>query len=109
MQTLTKGKMIENIIDQMNCLNLPQLETLHKAVGALQATSYEKFHNLGKILGIVWNEQGEIQMHLGAFNANTYGVAQGGALYTLADVAVGYKILNQLKASQKSQIILWLW
>jgi uncharacterized protein (TIGR00369 family) len=40
-------------------------------------------------------------MVLGAFNANTYGVAQGGAVYTLADVAIGYAILKRLNRNQK--------
>ncbi|MEW9673756.1 PaaI family thioesterase [Ammoniphilus sp. 3BR4] len=101
MQTLTKEQWIEQIKDKLYLLNGPQLETLNQAINSLQIASNERFHNLGRIMGIEWNEQGEFQMHLGAFNANTYGVAQGGALYTLADVAIGYMILEQLRESQK--------
>ncbi|MGW6300711.1 PaaI family thioesterase [Peribacillus butanolivorans] len=40
-------------------------------------------------------------MTLGDFNTNTFGVTQGGAIYTLADVVIGYRILDQLKEKQK--------
>lgn len=40
-------------------------------------------------------------MILGDFNTNTFGVTQGGAIYSLADVAIGYRILDQLKEKQK--------
>ena len=40
-------------------------------------------------------------MTLGPHNVNTYGVAQGGSLYTLADVAIGFMILKRLEDDQK--------
>ncbi|MFB4164660.1 PaaI family thioesterase [Alteribacillus sp. JSM 102045] len=40
-------------------------------------------------------------MDLGLQNKNIYGVAQGGAIYTLADVAIGFKIFSELKEHQK--------
>lgn len=101
MQTSTKENIKEKITNLMDSLDLPQLETLHQAAASLQTSYDDRFHNLGRILGIDWNEQGEMQMQLGAFNANTYGVTQGGALYTLADVAIGYMVLQQLQEGQK--------
>jgi acyl-CoA thioesterase len=35
-------------------------------------------------------------MTLGMQHANTYGVAQGGTIYTLADMSMGYKVLSEL-------------
>ena len=40
-------------------------------------------------------------MGLGPHNLNTYGVAQGGALYTLADVSIGFLILSDVSEGQK--------
>ncbi len=40
-------------------------------------------------------------MILSDTNTNTFGVTQGGAIYSLADVAIGYRILDQLKEKQK--------
>jgi uncharacterized protein (TIGR00369 family) len=40
-------------------------------------------------------------MRLGLQNGNTYGVAQGGAIYTLADVAIGFSILKEVSKEEK--------
>lgn len=93
---------IETIIKQLHSLDQPQLETIHQTIRSVDPQSPTRLHNLGRILGIVWNdEREEMIMHLGSFNANIYGVAQGGALYTLADVAIGFKILKRLNEHQK--------
>jgi uncharacterized protein (TIGR00369 family) len=58
-------------------------------------------HFLGRFLGITQNQDGTSEMKLGLQNANTYGVAQGGAIYTLADVAIGFSILREVEEGQK--------
>ncbi|MGK7376707.1 PaaI family thioesterase [Planococcus sp. 1R117A] len=58
-------------------------------------------HFLGRFLGISQNQDGTSEMKLGLQNANTYGVAQGGAIYTLADVAIGFSILQDVEEGQK--------
>jgi uncharacterized protein (TIGR00369 family) len=67
----------------------------------LGTPSSRNLHLLGRLLGIEWNDKGEATMKLGDFNGNTYGVAQGGALYTLADIAIGFEILDKLEANKK--------
>ena len=58
-------------------------------------------HFLGRFLGITQHADGTAEMELGLQNENTYGVAQGGAIYTLADVAIGFKILKNLTEEEK--------
>ena len=58
-------------------------------------------HFLGRFLGIEQHADGTAEMKLGAQNENTYGVAQGGAIYTLADVAIGFSILKTLSEGEK--------
>lgn len=58
-------------------------------------------HFLGRFLGIEQHGDGTAEMTLGAQNENTYGVAQGGAIYTLADVAIGFSILKTLAEGEK--------
>ncbi|WP_416145429.1 PaaI family thioesterase [Planococcus koreensis] len=58
-------------------------------------------HFLGRFLGIEQHADGTAEMKLGAQNENTYGVAQGGAVYTLADVAIGFSILKTLEEGEK--------
>ncbi len=58
-------------------------------------------HFLGRFLGIEQHADGITEMKLGSQNENTYGVAQGGAIYTLADVAIGFGILKTLAEGEK--------
>jgi uncharacterized protein (TIGR00369 family) len=58
-------------------------------------------HFLGRFLGISQNPDGTAEMKLGLQNGNTYGVAQGGAIYTLADVAIGFSILQKVPKEEK--------
>lgn len=58
-------------------------------------------HFLGRFLGIEQHADGTAEMTLGAQNENTYGVAQGGAIYTLADVAIGFGIVKTLAEGEK--------
>ncbi|WP_134702957.1 PaaI family thioesterase [Ammoniphilus sp. YIM 78166] len=102
MRNLKRERIIENIIQQLQDLEQDQLETVQQAILSISPQNPSRLHSLGKLLGFSWNEdKEEMIMELGPFNANIYGVAQGGALYTFADVAIGFKILNQLKEKQK--------
>lgn len=95
---------------------IPSEEWIRKALAALPAMdeaaikfvlqaihtvteSDAKLHWMGRFLGISLPEKGSepfaALMELGPFNANTYGFAQGGALYTFADITMGYFIMQQ--------------
>lgn len=63
-----------------------------------------RLHYFARFLGIEWDgEKGT--MTLGMQHANTYGVAQGGTIYTLADIAMGYIILDTLPENQTSHTL----
>ncbi|MGO4886522.1 PaaI family thioesterase [Anaerobacillus sp. MEB173] len=77
-------------------------QVLHVLESLRSAKEDGGLHYLGQFLGIERIvEENHVYMHLGLQNANTYGVAQGGALYTLADVAIGYKVIDTLSEGQK--------
>lgn len=63
--------------------------------------STHMMHYMGKFLGIE-KYQNSYRMHLGKSNENIHGVAQGGAIYTLADIAIGFHLIeeseNELRA-----------
>jgi uncharacterized protein (TIGR00369 family) len=68
---------------------------------ALNKTKESEFHFLGHSLGIEWINDHETIMHVGTHNENRYGNAQGGALYTLADVTIiAHPILTRLPKDQ---------
>ncbi|MBT2679225.1 PaaI family thioesterase [Bacillus sp. ISL-35] len=76
-------------------LSSVQKDQVFHVIKALKGSKKE-LHYTGRLLGIGFEENGEMSMELGMQNANTYDVAQGGALYTLADVAIGFHIMTMI-------------
>lgn len=75
--------------------------SLYGESSRMQRPDTVPMHFLGRFLGIEQHADGTAEMKLGQQNGNTYGVAQGGAVYTLADVAIGFSILKTLGEGEK--------
>lgn len=86
-------KQIENLSEN-------ELYYIQHTLDAIEASRNESMHFFGCFLGMKEVENG-IQMDLGKHNENTYGVTQGGALYTLADMAIGFYILQRLHPNEE--------
>ncbi|MBO8172242.1 MAG: PaaI family thioesterase [Bacillaceae bacterium] len=93
--------LLKHLHDEMKALSKEELAQIQHVIGSLKKNKEETLHYLGHFLGIDIRPDGDVFMHLGMHNSNTYGNAQGGALYTLADVAIGYRILDGLEAGEK--------
>ncbi|MDI2587535.1 PaaI family thioesterase [Psychrobacillus sp. NEAU-3TGS] len=102
-----KIEQIHLIQNQLKNLNDDELNQISYLLSLYQASSTEQqetktpMHFLGRFLGIEQKEDGTTEMNLGIQNENTYGVAQGGSIYTLADVAIGFQILKTLEEGEK--------
>ena len=101
MDSERRQHLLRELAEQLQNMDCEQLQTVQHAVDALTASARGGLHYFGRFLGIDWSEDGEAFMRLGPHNANTYGVAQGGALFTLADIAIGYKILQEILSEEK--------
>ncbi|GLB60597.1 hypothetical protein NCCP133_27290 [Cytobacillus sp. NCCP-133] len=89
-----------DILRELETLSSEELNQVSHVIRALKGPKKE-LHYTGRLLGIGFEENGEMSMKLGMQNANTYDVAQGGALYTLADVSIGFHIMTKIpKESQ---------
>lgn len=106
-QNTEKKVTVESLQKQMETLNEQELEqtayllTLLQEPPAHSTGNAVPMHFLGRFLGMVQNQDGTTEMALGFQNENTYGVAQGGSIYTLADVAIGFSILQNLSEGEK--------
>ncbi|MFJ5769017.1 PaaI family thioesterase [Psychrobacillus sp. NPDC093180] len=102
-----KIEQINMIQDKLKNLNDDELNQISYLLSLYQASSTEQaetkipMHFLGRFLGIEQKDDGTTEMKLGIQNENTYGVAQGGSIYTLADVAIGFQILKSLEEGEK--------
>jgi len=101
------NEQIDLIQKKLKTLNSNELSQISYLLSLYQESSLERsvteipMHFIGRFLGIKQNEDGTTKMNLGIQNENTYGVAQGGAIYTLADVAIGFNILKNLEPGEK--------
>jgi uncharacterized protein (TIGR00369 family) len=99
--------MIARVIEDLQKLLPEQLLEVYRVIQAYRSSQEHgeitkgNLHYLGRFLGIEWDEYGQPFMKLGAYNENTYGVAQGGALYTFADIAIGLEIVNKLQKDEQ--------
>lgn len=84
-----------DLLKEIEKLSSDQRDQVFHVIKALKGSKSE-LHYTGRLLGIGFEENGEMSMELGMQNANTYDVAQGGALYTLADVAIGFHIMTMI-------------
>ncbi len=92
----TQSSLRRSISERLEKLDGQELEQIDHVVQAMEIAGEGGLHYLGRFLGIHLTENGGFTMELGKQNENTYGVAQGGALYTFADIAIGYKIINEV-------------
>lgn len=102
-----KNAQLDKIQQQMEALNEKELNevahflSLYSESARTLHPDAVPMHFLGRFLGITQHGDGTAEMELGLQNENTYGVAQGGAIYTLADVAIGFNILKNLNTEEK--------
>ncbi|MGO1060759.1 PaaI family thioesterase [Planococcus sp. FY231025] len=99
-----KLEVIQQQLAKLNEKELGEVAHLLSLYGESSRTLHPDalpMHFLGRFLGITQHADGTAEMELGLQNENTYGVAQGGAIYTLADVAIGFKILKNLTEEEK--------
>lgn len=88
-------KTVTSILEKLETLSEEQIDQVLHVIDAMK-NSKEGLHYNGRLQGINLEDNGEMTMTLGLQNANSYGVAQGGALYTLADVAIGFTIMTKI-------------
>lgn len=94
--------MIDDLIADLRRLSDEELREIKRVIDVYSMdNTRERLHYYGRFLGIRWIDNGQTVMELGPFNENTYNVAQGGALYTLADIAIGFEILKTLGLGQR--------
>ncbi|MCM3709123.1 PaaI family thioesterase [Sporosarcina luteola] len=100
-------KMKDSIASKLDGLSIKQLEEVDYLLSTFKDLIEEPQHDrasmhlYGRLTGLRQLEEDKVEMNLGPHNVNTYGVAQGGSLYTLADVAIGFMILKRLEDDQK--------
>lgn len=100
------NKQMEYIQKQLTTLSTVELSQVSFLLSLYQESAVSRprdvpMHFLGRFLGIKQNSDGTTEMKLGIQNENTYGVAQGGSIYTLADVAIGFGILKNMSEGEK--------
>lgn len=104
---IERSKMKEFIASKLDGLSIKQLEEVdfllstYTELSEPEQSDGPSMHLYGRLTGLKRMEEDQVEMTLGPHNLNTYGVAQGGSLYTLADVAIGFMILERLPDDQK--------
>lgn len=88
--------LLKEIQEEIDHSSVEDLKLIKHVINALNKSKENDFHFLGHSLGIEWISEDETIMNLGLHNANRYGNAQGGALYTLADVTIAQSIFARL-------------
>lgn len=89
-------------IEQLDNLSPSELDEVNYFLSSYKkSTTNVPMHFFGRLVGLRQMAGNQVEMSLGIQNVNTYGVAQGGSIYTLADVTIGFLILNQLAEGQK--------
>ncbi|PIC64908.1 hypothetical protein CSV79_04620 [Sporosarcina sp. P13] len=92
---------------KLDTFSLQELEEINYILATYEKTtkaSADKevpMHFFGRLAGLTRLDGYKVEMDLGLHNVNTYGVAQGGAIFTLADVAIGFMLLEELSEGQK--------
>jgi uncharacterized protein (TIGR00369 family) len=94
-------KLKQDINEELDRCSVDELECIQRVIQTVKRSEKGGLHSLGRFLGINLTDIDRISMDLGIQNANKYGVAQGGAIYTLADVALGYKIISEVEDKRK--------
>ncbi|GEM_PF-2827456 len=91
-----KGTKLDRITNKLARLSEPELGYAEKFLNALFTEEEKSFnHYLGKFLEIDHDAE-SFTMKLGKQTENTYGIAQGGAVFSLADIAIGFHLIDRL-------------
>lgn len=91
-----KTEKMKNIQDKLEQLTDEELIHADAFLDALFTQEKKPFdHYLGKFLEID-KKDSHYQMKLGKNTENTYQVAQGGAVFSLADIAIGFHLIEKL-------------
>ncbi len=93
-------------MEELKGLSTDQLEEVQRVIQGYKSSMIKKeagwnLHYFGRFIGVDEDEHGRDIMRLGKYNENTFGVAQGGALYTFADICLGKAIINRLNEGEK--------
>lgn len=95
----------EELAEELRRLNGEELGLVRHTLRAIRKSRIKDLHFYGHFLGVELPEKDaavpESKMYLGPHNANYFGVAQGGALYSFADVTIGYLILSKLEPGKR--------
>ena len=86
----SKSEKLAKIIKKLEQLTDEELTHAETFIDALFTTE-KNVHYFGKFLEIDKYKSG-YKMKLGKNTENTYGVAQGGAVFSLADIAIGFHL-----------------
>ena len=90
------GTKLDRITTKLEQLSETELDHAEKFLDALFTEEEKPFnHYLGKFLEIDRGAD-SFKMKLGKQTENTYGVAQGGAVFSLADIAIGFHLIERL-------------
>lgn len=96
---------INSLASELRELTEQELELVQHTLDAIRKTRSEHLHFLGNMLGIELPDRDaeipEAKLHLGLHNKNYFGVTQGGALYTFADITIGFIIMSRLETSKR--------
>ena len=101
-----KTGILLDLEEQLKELSEEELRQVEYTIQAIKQARSKEFHYFGHSLGIDLFSESCPTMRLGPHNANTYGMPQGGALFTLADVALGYKIISCLDSETEKTFTL---
>lgn len=87
----------EKIIRRLMELDEYDLEKINLAVKAVENSKKNELHYFGHLLGIQFtNRPNKAEMLLSSNIWNSFGVVQGGALYSFADISMGFYIKHLL-------------
>lgn len=90
----SKSTRLDTIMEKLNTLSESELEHAETFLNALFTKEEKPYpHYLGKFLDID-KEGNRFKMKLGKQTENLHGVAQGGAVFSLADIAIGYHLIE---------------
>lgn len=98
---IERQEILANIQNQIEQLSERDLTYINRVVSSLRDSKSDSMHYFGKFLGLR-KKGNDMIMDLGIQNENTYGIAQGGAIYTLVDVAIGFMIIE--KVGEQDQV-----
>jgi uncharacterized protein (TIGR00369 family) len=97
------NEIIQKICDELKKFNVDELKQVKNTIHSLEETRESVLPYLARFMGIQILGNDQFSMELGLNNANNYGIAQGGAVYTLADIAIGFFI--DFKLEEKKRVL----